>query len=137
MTKNHSSFNSSINVVHNDDIACHELKWIHIDQSNSSDQIHHFYFIESLCNKFLIWLSIWSSSNLHKRIIFSRFFISLRTTIESMSTRKLFLKTNWILSSQIINFLINTSITYSINETLTIEKIIFCETSFETRLIVE
>ncbi len=28
--KNHSSFNSSINVVHSDDVAYHELRWTHM-----------------------------------------------------------------------------------------------------------
>jgi hypothetical protein len=29
INKNYSSFNSSINVIHSDDVACHELKWTH------------------------------------------------------------------------------------------------------------
>jgi hypothetical protein len=101
-------------------------------KSNSS-----FYFIEFLCNKFSIWSLTWSSSNYHRWIIFSRFFISLRSTIELMSTRKFSLKMNKILSLRIVFSSINSSIIYLFNETSTIMKIMFYDRSFMTNSKIE
>ncbi len=88
------------------------------------------WFIEFSCNKFSICSSTWSSSNHHRWIIFSKSFILLKTTIESISTRMLSSKMNWILLLRIANFSTSMSFTCSISEISTIEKIIFFEKSF-------
>jgi hypothetical protein len=95
------------------------------------------YLIESLCNKFLIWSSTWSSSNHHQRTISSRFFISLKTTIESMSTRKFSSKMNWILLLRIVFSSISSSIICLFNETTTIMKIMLYNSSFMTNSKIE
>jgi hypothetical protein len=114
----------------------HSCNWDQISfviyLSNSSDQIHRFLSDWISCNKFLIYLSTWSSSNHHRWIVFLRFFISLRTTIESMSTRKFSLKRNWILLLRIVFSSTNSSIICSFNEKTTIMKIMFCNQSFIT-----
>jgi hypothetical protein len=69
LIKNYSSFNSSINVVHSDDVACHELRWIHIDQSNSSDQIHRFILLNLYATDFQL-----DHQHDHHRIIIDEWF---------------------------------------------------------------
>jgi hypothetical protein len=89
------------------------------------------------CNKFSICSSTWSSSNLHRQIIFLKFFISLKTTIESISRRMFSSKMNWILLLRIVLSLINSSITCSFNETTMIMKIMFYERFFMTNSRIE
>ncbi len=48
LIKNHSSSNSSINVVHSDDVACHELKWFTLINRILQIRFIAFWFIESL-----------------------------------------------------------------------------------------
>jgi hypothetical protein len=88
-----------------------------------SDLSFLFYWISY--NKFSIYLSTWLSSNHHQRLIFSKFFISLKTTIALISTRKLSSKMNWILLLRIVFLFTNSSIICSFNETTIIMKIMF------------
>ncbi len=89
-----------------------------------------FWFIELSCNKFSICSSTWSSSNHHRRTIFLKFFISLRTTIESISRRMLFSKLNWILLLRIVFSSINSSIICWFNEITMTMKIMSYERFF-------
>ncbi len=95
----------------------------------------NFFWI--LCNRFSIYSSTWSSSNHHRRIILSRTFISLRTTIESTSTRKLSSKMNWILLLRIVFSSTSSSIICSFNETTAIMRIMLYDRSFMTNSKIE
>jgi hypothetical protein len=91
------------------------------------------FFMQQIFNLFINMIIIESTSINN----FLKFFISSRTTIESISRRMLSSKMNWILLLRIVFSSINSSIICSFNETTMIMKIMFYERFFMTNSRIE